>query len=98
MGSVNKVILVGNLGRDAEVRSTPRGAVQSTERGGAAEATQFCFYAREEILGPPYCSSDHRRSLGIRRPDPDADAGVHGAELMFVQHGGHERRVRVTGA
>ena len=26
MGSVNKVILVGNLGRDAEVRSTPSGA------------------------------------------------------------------------
>jgi len=25
MGSVNKVILVGNLGRDAEVRATPRG-------------------------------------------------------------------------
>ena len=26
MGSVNKVILVGNLGRDAEVRYTPGGA------------------------------------------------------------------------
>lgn len=26
MGSVNKVILVGNLGRDAEVRFTPSGA------------------------------------------------------------------------
>lgn len=26
MGSVNKVILVGNLGRDAELRSTPSGA------------------------------------------------------------------------
>ena len=25
MGSVNKVILVGNLGRDAEVRHTPAG-------------------------------------------------------------------------
>ena len=26
MGSVNKVILVGNLGRDAELRATPSGA------------------------------------------------------------------------
>jgi single-stranded DNA-binding protein len=26
MGSVNKVILVGNLGRDAELRVTPSGA------------------------------------------------------------------------
>ena len=26
MGSVNKVILVGNLGRDAELRYTPGGA------------------------------------------------------------------------
>ena len=30
MGSVNKVILVGNLGRDAEVRSTASGAAVST--------------------------------------------------------------------
>ena len=29
MGSVNKVILVGNLGRDAEVRYTPGGAAVS---------------------------------------------------------------------
>ena len=30
MGSVNKVILVGNLGRDAELRSTAGGAAVST--------------------------------------------------------------------
>ena len=30
MGSVNKVILVGNLGRDAELRYTPGGAVVAT--------------------------------------------------------------------
>lgn len=30
MGSVNKVILVGNLGRDAELRSTAGGAAMST--------------------------------------------------------------------
>ena len=30
MGSVNKVILVGNLGRDAELRYTPGGAPVST--------------------------------------------------------------------
>jgi single-strand DNA-binding protein len=30
MGSVNKVILVGNLGKDAELRSTPSGASVST--------------------------------------------------------------------
>src|SRR4026207_901380 len=30
MGSVNKVILVGNLGRDAELRYTPGGAAAST--------------------------------------------------------------------
>ena len=30
MGTVNKVILVGNLGRDAEVRRTPGGAAVST--------------------------------------------------------------------
>ncbi len=30
MGTVNKVIIVGNLGRDAEVRRTPGGAAVST--------------------------------------------------------------------
>ena len=30
MGSVNKVILVGNLGRDAELRYTPGGAPVAT--------------------------------------------------------------------
>src|SRR5207245_10686056 len=30
MGSVNKVILVGNLGRDAELRYTPGGAAIAT--------------------------------------------------------------------
>jgi single-strand DNA-binding protein len=30
MGSVNKVILVGNLGRDAELKYTPGGAVVAT--------------------------------------------------------------------
>jgi single-strand DNA-binding protein len=30
MGSVNKVILVGNLGRDAEMRFTPAGAAVAT--------------------------------------------------------------------
>src|SRR5438552_2811212 len=30
MGSVNKVILVGNLGRDAELRYTPSGAAVAT--------------------------------------------------------------------
>jgi single-strand DNA-binding protein len=30
MGSVNKVILVGNLGRDAELRYTPTGAAVAT--------------------------------------------------------------------
>lgn len=30
MGSVNKVILVGNLGRDAELRHTPGGAAVAT--------------------------------------------------------------------
>ena len=52
MGSVNKVILVGNLGRDAELRYTPGGAaiakfsLATTEKwtdkaGGAQERTEW---------------------------------------------------------
>src|SRR5215467_12290478 len=52
MGSVNKVILVGNLGRDAELRYTPGGAaiakfsIATTEKwtdksGSAQERTEW---------------------------------------------------------
>jgi single-strand DNA-binding protein len=52
MGSVNKVILVGNLGRDAELRYTPAGAavakfsMATTEKwtdksGGSQERTEW---------------------------------------------------------
>ena len=37
MGSVNKVILVGNLGRDAELRYTPAGAAISTANMATTE-------------------------------------------------------------
>ena len=37
MGSVNKVILVGNLGRDAELRYTPRGAAVARLRLATSE-------------------------------------------------------------
>ena len=38
MGSVNKVILVGNLGRDAELRYTPGGAAVATLNLATTEA------------------------------------------------------------
>jgi len=37
MGSVNKVILVGNLGRDAELRYTPGGAAVATSNMATTE-------------------------------------------------------------
>src|SRR5215813_5555698 len=37
MGSVNKVILVGNLGRDAELRYTPGGAAVATQNPATTE-------------------------------------------------------------
>ena len=46
-GSVNKVILVGNLGRDAELRATPGGlevisfSVATTERKRDKETNQW---------------------------------------------------------
>lgn len=38
MGSVNKVILVGNLGRDAELRYTPGGAAVASLRLATSES------------------------------------------------------------
>ena len=49
MGRVNKVILVGNLGRDAELRYTP---------GGAAVAT--LNLATTEVWNDRNSQRDHR--------------------------------------
>ena len=58
MGSVNKVILVGNLGRDAELRYTPGGAAVATlnmattevwtDKGGERQEKR---YAQSQALG-----------------------------------------------
>jgi len=61
MGSVNKVILVGNLGRDAELRYTPGGAAVSkfslattevwTDKEGAKRKTTKVRCDRVVLLG-----------------------------------------------
>ena len=48
MGSVNKVILVGNLGRDAELRYTPGGAAVATLNLATTEVWNDRNNARQE--------------------------------------------------
>src|SRR5882762_7391493 len=48
MGSVNKVILVGNLGRDAELRYTPGGAAIATINMATTEVWNDKQGARQE--------------------------------------------------
>lgn len=48
MGSVNKVILVGNLGRDAELRYTPGGAAVATLNMATTEIWNDKSGARQE--------------------------------------------------
>ena len=48
MGSVNKVILVGNLGRDAELRYTPGGAAVATLNMATTEVWNDKAGARQE--------------------------------------------------
>ena len=48
MGSVNKVILVGNLGRDAELRYTPGGAAVATLNLATTETWNDKSGARQE--------------------------------------------------
>ena len=48
MGSVNKVILVGNLGRDAELRYTPGGAAVATLNMATTEVWNDKQGARQE--------------------------------------------------
>jgi single-strand DNA-binding protein len=48
MGSVNKVILVGNLGRDAELRYTPGGAAVATINMATTEVWNDTAGQRQE--------------------------------------------------
>lgn len=48
MGSVNKVILVGNLGRDAELRYTPGGVAVATINMATTESWKDKNGARQE--------------------------------------------------
>ena len=51
MGSVNKVILVGNLGRDAELRYTPGGAAVATLNLATTEVWNDKGGQRQEKTG-----------------------------------------------
>ena len=67
MGSVNKVILVGNLGRDAEVRYTPGGAAVATLNLATTETV--------ERQGGPAAGEDRvapHRAVGQAGRDPAA--------------------------
>ena len=62
MGSVNKVILVGNLGRDAEVRYTPGGA--------AGRELQHCHDRELDVEGRREARADRvasHRAVGQER-------------------------------
>lgn len=48
MGSINKVILVGNLGRDAELKYTPQGAAVATINMATTEVWNDKSGARQE--------------------------------------------------
>ena len=62
MGSVNKVILVGNLGRDAELRYTPGGAPVATLNLATTEVWKHPIL-RDFALSAPCVTLRHRTRL-----------------------------------
>ena len=74
------------------LRSAARGGVQAAQARIRPKAAQFSLDGGEALrrLLQPF------RGLGGRLPQPDADLGVHGAQVDLMQHL-HDRRVRVTG-
>ena len=76
MGSVNKVILVGNLGRDAELRFTPGGA--------AGREVQHRDDRGLERQGGPAAGTDRvaqRRLCGASRQSPCTEYLVKGKQV-----------------
>ena len=61
MGSVNKVILVGNLGRDAELRYTPGGAAVASLNLATTEVWNDAITSvRKKPSGTGWCSGASR--------------------------------------
>ena len=97
MASVNKVILVGNLGKDPEVRHTPSGKVvasfslATTERWGKGderkEETEWHRVVAWERLGEICGEYLHKGSPGLHRGKaPDPLLGRQGRE-QTIHHG-----------
>ena len=61
MGSVNKVILVGNLGRDAELRYTPGGAAVATLNMATTEVWNETSQRQEKPNGIAWCYGESPR-------------------------------------
>ena len=99
MGSVNKVILVGNLGRDAELRYTPGGAPVATlnmatteiwnDKGGPAPGEDRM--APRRSLGQdrrvPLGIPDQRQADLRRREAADAAVGRQGRQQALHDRG-----------
>ena len=95
MGSVNKVILVGNLGRDAEMRYTPGGAAVATlnlattevwndKAGQKQEKTEW---HRVVLWGKSAESSriSHQGQADLRRGTPaDPPVGRQGRQQEYT--------------
>ena len=101
MGSVNKVILVGNLGRDAELRYTPGGAAVATINMATTEVWNDKAGQRQEktewhrvvLWGKSAESLDRVPDEGQadlrRRPAADAPVGRQGRQQAL-----HDRNPR----
>ena len=101
MGSVNKVILVGNLGRDAELRYTPGGAAVATLNMATTEVWNDKAGQRQEktewhrvVLWGKTAESLHRipdqgQADLRRRPAADAPVGRQGRQQAL-----HDRNPR----
>ena len=104
MGSVNKVILVGNLGRDAELRYTPGGAAVATinmattevwndKAGQKQEKTEWHRVVLWGKIGRVAHRVPHQGQADLRR-GPAADASVGRQGRQQALHHRDPRRSR----
>jgi single-stranded DNA-binding protein len=70
MGSVNKVILVGNLGRDAELRYTPGGAAVATLNMATTEVWNDKAGQALRVRGRGTVRSELPLGRGVRNSRP----------------------------
>ncbi len=95
MASVNKVILIGNLGKDPEVRTTPQGTTLARFSVATTTAWKDASGAKQERTEWHDIVAVGEARADLRRVSPEGETGLRRGQPPDAKLGGPERTEEV---